>query len=260
MRREKCLVIEKTAAHEIPNVRVLPLGAVVTHKVRLINDLSFDLFNRAKKEGLNAETDVNSVPPSLCREWDAKIRASKGGKLSIPFHTVVYVDDHGLIRAQQPDEDKSALVVSASLASDYVRLFRPGEPGEIPILAPKKNSNWNTNLDFLGSVINSHTLEISVTTKKAQAIKMALVDDWPRCKRRVTAQEMFSFAGKLWNLTYVIRAGKYFVCRLLRLTDLHTRTGKNRQSRSVELGREFHDDLNFWRWAIDHELLTARSH
>ena len=218
VRREKCLVIEKAAAHEIPNVRVLPLGAVVTHKVGVINDPSFDLFNRAKNGGLNAKTDVNSVPPSLCAEalpefltelaslraenpklrllmatthvndayrnvridpnqahnfcyytvgnpvvidvrltfgwtgspgnfgvmasaaehfhcntdlsnvqlwpegvnmmehveivdrWEvgdptpvppeAKIRASKGGKLSSPFHKVVYVDDHGLMRAQ----------------------------------------------------------------------------------------------------------------------------------------------------------------
>ena len=123
------------------------------------------------------------MPPSLCREWDAKIRANKGGKLSIPFHTVVYVDDHGLIRAQQSDEDKSALVVSASLASDHVRFFGPEEPGEIPILAPKKSSNWNTTLELLDFVINSHTLEVLATTKKAQAIKTALVDDWPRCRR-----------------------------------------------------------------------------
>ena len=68
-RQTKCLVkIEKAAAHEIPNVRVLPLGAVVTHKVRVINGLSFDLFNREKKGGLNAETNINSVPPSLCAE------------------------------------------------------------------------------------------------------------------------------------------------------------------------------------------------
>ena len=40
----------------------------MTHKVRVINDLSFDLFSRAKKGGFNAETDVNSVPPSLCAE------------------------------------------------------------------------------------------------------------------------------------------------------------------------------------------------
>ena len=68
VRREKCLVIKKPAAHEIPNVRILPLGAVATHKVRVINNLSFDLFNRAKKRGLDAETNVNSVPPSLCAE------------------------------------------------------------------------------------------------------------------------------------------------------------------------------------------------
>ena len=146
--------------------------------------------------------------------------------------------------------------MSASLASDYVRLFGPGEPGATPILAPKKRSNWNTTLDFLGFVINSYTLEVLVTTKQAQAIKTALVDDWPRCRRRATAQEVFSFAGKLWNLTYVIRAGKYLVWRLLRLTDLHTRPGR-KQSHSVELGREFHVVLDFWRWAIDHEFLTA---
>ena len=68
MRREKCLIIEKTAANEIPNVRVLPLRAVVTHKVRVINDLSFDLFSRANKGGLDAKTDVNNVPLSLCAE------------------------------------------------------------------------------------------------------------------------------------------------------------------------------------------------
>lgn len=50
VRRQRCIVVTKSAAHEIPNLRILPLGAVVTHKVRVINDLSFDLFNR-KKEG-----------------------------------------------------------------------------------------------------------------------------------------------------------------------------------------------------------------
>ena len=374
VRRERCLVINKSAAHEIPNLRVLPLGAVVTSKkVRIINDLSFEHDNKKVKGGLNADTDVDTVPPSLCAEalpqfltelvslrathpklrilmattdvndayrnvrvdpdqahnfcyvvdnlividfrltfgwtgspgnfgvmasaaehahrntnlnnvcllpegermmehvkivdrWevgdpepvpsDAKIRESAGGKLSSPFMTNVYVDDHGLIRAQQSDDDKSALVVSASLASDYVRLFGPGEPGETPILAPKKSSNWDTQLEFLGFVIDSHTLQISVTAEKALAIKTTLVNDWPRDRHSATAQEVFSIAGKLWNLTYVVRAGKYFVWRLLRLTGLHISHSKN-QSHSVELKREFHDDLDFWRWAIDEKLLTA---
>ena len=62
---------------------------------------------------------------------------------------MVYVDDHGLMRAQQWDKDKSALVVSASLASDYVRRFGPGEPGETPILAPKKELELKHNLRVL---------------------------------------------------------------------------------------------------------------
>lgn len=85
-------------------------------------------------------------------------------------------------------------------------------------------------------------MRISVTVKKVQAIKKALADDWPRRRRRATAQEVFSIAGKLWNLTYVIRAGKYFVRRLLKLTGLHSTQNKN-QNHLVELERGFHDDL-----------------
>ena len=62
-------------------------------------------------------------------------------------------------------------------------------------------------------------------------------------------------AGKLCNLTYVVRAGRCFVWRLLRLTGLHDSRGSKNQNHTVELGREFHADLPFWKWAIDHELL-----
>ena len=60
-------------------------------------------------------------------------------------------------------------------------------------------------------------------------------------------------AGKLWKLRYVMRAGRYFVWRLLRLTRLHDSRGI--KNHALELGREFHADLVFWKWAIDHELL-----
>ena len=43
--------------------------------------------------------------------------------------------------------------------------------------------------------------------------------------------------------------------RLLRLTGLHDSRGSKNQNHTVELGREFHADLPFWKWAIDHELL-----
>ena len=371
VRRERCLVFEKTSAHEIPNLRVSPVGVVVTHKPRVINDLSFNPTDRTKKGGLNADTNADTIPPCLCAgalpgfltalvslrakcpklrllmattdvndafrnvrinpdqahnfgytlgdllvvdlrlpfgwtgspghfgvtasaaehahrntnlstaqilpegvdmmkhvkivdRWeegeptpvpsDVVIRPSTGGERNSPFETWVYVDDHALLRAQLADTDRSALIASQSLASDYVRAFGH-EAGETPILAPKKSSDWDTKLEFLGFTIDSHALTISVPEKKAQALKTALENEWPKDRRQATAQEVFSIAGKLWNMTFVIRAGKYFVWRLLRLTGLHTANGT--QNHIVDLGKEFHADLEFWRWAIQHELVAA---
>ena len=63
VRRQKCLVIiQKSAAREIPNLRVCPLAAVVTHTVRIINDVSLDEQRRGKKGGLNRDTDPDTVP------------------------------------------------------------------------------------------------------------------------------------------------------------------------------------------------------
>ena len=41
----------------------------------------------------------------------------------------------------------------------------------------------------------------------------------------------------------------------MRLTGLHNSGGSKNQNRTVGFGREFHADLFFWNWAIDHELL-----
>ena len=50
VRRQKCLVIQKSAAHEIQNLRVSHLAAVVTHKVRIITDFSLRDAERTKNK------------------------------------------------------------------------------------------------------------------------------------------------------------------------------------------------------------------
>ena len=49
--RQKCLVIQNSAAHEIHNPRASPLTAVETHKVRIINEFSFAGRSRENKAG-----------------------------------------------------------------------------------------------------------------------------------------------------------------------------------------------------------------
>ena len=60
-------------------------------------------------------------------------------------------------------------------------------------------------------------MRISIPREKADALKRLLGDQWP-ARRQAKAKDDLSMAGKLWNLTYVVRAGRYFMWRLLRLT------------------------------------------
>ena len=188
---------------------------------------------------------------------DANIRAHPGGGKLDAFFTAVCVDDYLLAMVQHSDDDRTALIASASLASDHVRFFGPGEEGVTPILAPKKSADWDTSIDALGFIANSHTLRISCTREKAEAVKRLLFDHWPASRREVKAKEVLSMAGTLWNLTCVEKADRYVVWRLLRLTDLHDLQDKEHQTHTMSLRRKFHADLFFWKWAINYELLQV---
>ena len=376
VRRNRCLVFTREAAEKIVGLRVAPLGAVVTHKVRIINDCSFDPSTvRGEKGGLNRDTISEEVPPCLCGEalppllnvltdlrirfpnrrillakedvtaafrnvrvapdqaqtfcymvddvlvadfrltfgwagspghwgvmseaaahshqnttvesaeilfegkammshvkiiepWEAgrprqvppcvrvKSKDVPRGGPHEPFFATVYVDDFIMARVQADPTDQSALVASASLASDHIRLFEPGEAGATSILAPQKSTDWYTTVDLPGFTVNTHTLRVSVTEEKIDAISRTLEQDWPFTRKQASAQEVLSVAGKLWNLTYVVRAGRYFVWQLLALTGLHkSATTKERTRRVVDLGWEFHNDIAFWKWAIDQQLV-----
>ena len=67
---------------------------------------------------------------------DTETRTSAGGGLLDSFLATVYVDDFLLVRVQQELSDQAALIASASLLPDHVRLFGPGGKGEISIPPP----------------------------------------------------------------------------------------------------------------------------
>ena len=105
------------------------------------------------------------IPP------DAKIRAHAGRELDDPFSATVYVYDYLLIKVQHSDVDTTALIASAPLSSDHVRLFGKGKEGVTPILAPKRSTEWDATIDVLGFTINSHTMRISFPRKKGRRDK-----------------------------------------------------------------------------------------
>ena len=96
-----------------------------------------------------------------------KTKRTRGGGRQTLSHR--YMGDYLLFRVQQSDDDTTALTVSASLASDHVCSFGPGETGVTPILAPKKSTDWDSTIDALGFTINSHTMRILLTREKAES-------------------------------------------------------------------------------------------
>ena len=62
------LVILKSTAREIPNLRVSPLAAVVTHKARTIRGLSFDEQTSEKRGRLKRDNNPDNVP-NACALW-----------------------------------------------------------------------------------------------------------------------------------------------------------------------------------------------
>ena len=138
-----------------------------------------------------------------------RVEATRGGEPNKPFLTAVYENDFIMASVQLNSSDQTALIASASLASDNVSLFEPGEKGETPILAPKKSTDWKSIVDALGFTIN--TMRISVTKERVEAMRLILEQEWSGGKTYASTQDVLSMAGTLWNLTYIIRAGRYFV-------------------------------------------------
>ena len=100
-------------------------------------------------------------------------------------------------------------------------------------------------------------MRISLTREKNEAREKLLRNHWPTSRRQARARDVLSMAGKLWNLTCVVRAGRYFVWRLF-CGSLASTTSEIAETRtSWASGREFHADLLFWKWMISHKLLQA---
>ena len=163
-------VMSEAAVHSHRNATVetaviLPEGKDMMSHLKLSEPWEIDRPTQVPPSGLIKNNDVPREGPHE------------------PFFATVYVDDFILARVQADHIDQSALGASASLASDHMRLFGPGETDATPILAPKKSTDWDTTVDSLGFAVNIHTLRIAVTEGKIAAFRLTLEQEWPLTRK-----------------------------------------------------------------------------
>lgn len=217
--------------------------------------------------GLRAVEHVNIAPatgndkepiPAECI-----VPELEGGGEEDTACTAFYVDDAVSVEAKHEPDGGRCIVLSKSLASIHHLLLGERGEGQEPVLSHKKTTDWAPQMEVLGYAVDTEAMTIGLPVAKVQGIREVLVR-WPPTRKSATVGEVLSLAGKLHHAAYVIRPARYFVHRLLQLTNLHLngseRAGggeawgrfrkKKEKNRKLKLTSEFSAEVGWWRWYL----------
>ena len=109
----------------------------------------------------------------------------------------------------------------------------------IPI-APGKLEGPTTSLTYLGILINTATMSISLPADKLSKLTARLAE-W-RIGRKCTKRELLSLVGQLSFATKVVRSGRTFLRRLIDLS----KTAK-KLHHHITLNAETRQDITWWQ-------------
>ena len=189
--------------------------------------------------------------------WDGSLagvtilfRVSKSFEGTDVYATPNLTQNQGAkLRRRQDPLDRMDLACHGSRA-----LIRTGGEMGVAHLSPEEEYELRL-YDRRVSIHYHKQNENLVSARKGQRYQRLLFDQWPVSRRRASVRSVLIVVGMLWNLTYVVRAGRYFVWRLLRLTGLHDASARNNHNRIAEFVREFQAGVLCKNWVIDLELL-----
>ncbi|CAM9799176.1 unnamed protein product, partial [Sphacelaria rigidula] len=177
---------------------------------------------------------------------------SSSGWWSIPASAIAWSHNHTC-----PD---SALILPQALTiakdiksaiSDHLRMLGFQRSINSPVLSAKKLTDWDTVMEVLGFSIDTQSMRMSIPQRKISEMQ-ELFAEWPQSRNTASVREVLSLAGKLRHFCNVVRAGKFFVWRLTKMTGLDHRRFEDfnaplrHGSRRVQIKAEFHADLNWW--------------
>ena len=111
---------------------------------------------------------------------------------------------------------------------------------------------------MLGWTIDTVAMSASLPPTKLVQLRQLLAR-WPADRRIASESELRSLMGRLLHVCEVVRPGIFFVRRMLNQLGLppvpagddEPWGSRGRKRARIRLGREFHDDLSFWRLLVD---------
>ena len=129
-----------------------------------------------------------------------------------------------------------------------------------PVLAPRKITDWQTKQEVLGFTIDTHHIRILIPSRKIRDIH-EILSLRPTHRDVAQAREAWSLTGKLRNMATIILPGRYFIWRLLFISGTDRRNYEDHEvqikhgRQIVHMSPEFHHDLDWWKQAVDFNIL-----
>jgi hypothetical protein len=193
---------------------------------------------------------------------EAAISGVQGGGPEDPFFSRAYVDDTLQAEVMWYKDGRRCLSSSKQLTSLYVKGLGRRDGVRPDVMAADKAESWSTEMEGLGVEVDTEAMTVQLSEKRrGQLIDITREGgEWHRGRTEATAAEVRSMVGRLGAMTFVVRAGRYFTWKMLQQEGMNEkdRSGKWRRGAKVRLTKQFHHNVDLWRWVVRRSCTCER--
>jgi hypothetical protein len=131
----------------------------------------------------------------------------------------------------------------------HIRMLGAPSNGLPCVVPKKKQTNWSTQEEFLGWMVDTREMTVSLSAKKLGELKELL--GWWKDRKKVTARDVWKLTGKLYWCSLAVRTGRYFTRRLIKLTMKKGNRKTVLPTQEIIVGVEAMRDIGMWTWLVE---------
>jgi hypothetical protein len=183
---------------------------------------------------------ITPFPPSDTSPPSSSVSAEGNA----PFYFIMpYIDDTILLENNVDDRPRKLgqLVIFA-----HFLLYGFPREGWPACLKEEKVTDWASEGEVLGIMVNLNTMMLSLPPKKLEEMKVLICEEWAPSRTKATPRQIMVLVGKLRSWSMCVRHGQYFLRRIIDAIGGRWRKKKLDKPFSLD-ARGLQDDLDVWR-------------
>jgi hypothetical protein len=193
---------------------------------------------------VRVEDPPPDVPAAVVPRDEAALTPPLAADAAADIHH--HVDDGAVVEQRR----RLLLAIAAVVIEAHIQLFGYDPTlRQCPVSLKKlAKTPWTTRASFLGLILDTHRFTLELPADKQARLSELCFQLWPASRTRATVHDLESLIGELRFVAMCVAIGKFFLWRLTaRLTAV-----KRGGTGVARLQQEFHNDLDWWRFLVEH--------